>query len=109
MIRKISVFLVSAFLLSCEWNEISLPENLPTCVESLTFTTHPPLEIWRYRYDGKTVYFALSDCCDFPNPVYDQNCKMICAPSGGFSGKGDGKCPDFFDKAKDGVMVWKKD
>ena len=29
---------------------------------------------------------------DYDNLLFDDNCNYICAPSGGFSGAGDGKC-----------------
>jgi len=29
------------------------------------------------------------------NFLYDDNCKKVCAPDGGFSGAGNGNCPDF--------------
>lgn len=106
--RSIPAFIIALFLLACESHEMAVPEGLPNCLDLLTQTNHPPLEIWRYSYNGKVVYFTLSDCCDFPNVLYDQNCTMMCAPSGGFSGKGDGKCPDFNDKAKNGTLIWKK-
>lgn len=50
--------------------------------------------LMRYIVAGKTYYWARSPCCDLPNPLYDERGKYVCAPSGGFSGLGDGKCPD---------------
>jgi len=34
---------------------------------------------------------------------------LLCAPSGGITGKGDGKCPDFNEKAGEGKLIWKKE
>jgi hypothetical protein len=45
-------------------------------------------------------------CCDFYNEVYDANCNFLGAPDGGFTGKGDGKIPDFFAEAKNEKLVW---
>lgn len=39
--------------------------------------------------------------------LFDENCNRICAPDGGKTGKGDGKCPDFFEKRTDEKLVWK--
>jgi hypothetical protein len=32
---------------------------------------------------------------------------MICSPTGGITGKGDGKCEDFSTKAKHIKLIWK--
>ena len=68
---------------------------------------NPPAEIKEYEYNGQKVYLFSSNCCDQYNVVYDKNCNMICAPSGGFAGGGDGKCKDFFEVAKFIRVVWK--
>ena len=68
---------------------------------------NPPAEVNEYTYKGKTVYLFSSPCCDFFNPVYGDDCNYVCAPSGGFTGKGDGKCEDFNSTAKHVRLIWK--
>ncbi|WP_246113215.1 DUF6970 domain-containing protein [Segetibacter aerophilus] len=68
---------------------------------------NPPAEIYEYEYQGKKVYAISSNCCDFFNTVVDANCTYVCAPSGGFTGRGDGKCANFFKEAKQLRLVWK--
>lgn len=70
---------------------------------------NPPAEVYEYEYEGRTVYYFSSPCCDQYNEVYDENCNYICAPSGGYTGKGDQKCGDFNEKAKKIKLVWKDD
>jgi hypothetical protein len=41
--------------------------------------------------------------------VYDRNCNYVCAPDGGYTGKGDGKCKDFDSLAKEVRLIWKDD
>lgn len=41
--------------------------------------------------------------------MLDASCNVICAPGGGFTGQGDGKCPDFFDVAVKKQVIWKDD
>lgn len=43
--------------------------------------------------DNRPVYLFTPLCCDQFNPLYDAEGRFICAPSGGFGGVGDGKCP----------------
>jgi hypothetical protein len=68
---------------------------------------NPPAEVNEYIYQGKHVYLFSSNCCDQYNILYDGNCNTICAPSGGFTGKGDGKCSDFNTAAKFVKLLWK--
>jgi len=51
------------------------------------------------RVDGKVVfegvplYLIHSPCCDLYNYLYTAEGQVFCAPSGGFTGGGDRKCP----------------
>ena len=66
--------------------------------------------ITQYDYNGKTVYLVDLDppCCDnFTAEVYDESMNYICAPSGGFTGRGDMQCKDFNEKAEKIDVIWK--
>ncbi len=67
---------------------------------------NPPAQINLYEYEGRKVYEISADCCDQFTTLVDENCTYICAPSGGFTGKGDRKCIDFYDKARHLSLVW---
>lgn len=88
--------------------------TIPACVQQLldeAAKAEPPvlpLEVTEYSYKGRTVYLFQADCCDFLNIAYDDQCKRICAPSGGFTGRGDGQCTDFDSLARKIRVVWKK-
>ena len=66
-------------------------------------------EVDEYIYEGKQVFLFSSPCCDQYNNLYDKDCNLICAPSGGYTGKGDNKCPEFSSKAKHIRLLWKDD
>ena len=68
---------------------------------------NPPAEVYEYSYQNKKAYYFTADCCDQFNLLYDANCKVICAPHGGISAKGDGNCSDFNESGKDAVLIWK--
>jgi len=68
---------------------------------------NPPRSIWQYTYKGQTVYYFPPQCCDQFSMLYDANMQVICAPDGGLTGKGDGKCPDFIQERKDEKLIWK--
>lgn len=61
----------------------------------------------RYEVNGKVYYQALAPCCDQFNPLYDERGHFVCAPSGGYTGRGDGQCPDLREALgkADGVVV----
>ena len=95
--------------------KIELIDSLPLCIRKLIDESNketppnPPVKIDAYFYHDKTVYLVTAQCCDFFNMVYDENCKIICAASGGITGKGDGKCEDFSKTAKHVKLVWEKE
>jgi len=68
---------------------------------------NPPLSIWQYEYKGETVYFVPAHCCDIASVVYDASGEVICSPDGGITGKGDGRCDDFFDQRSNEQLIWK--
>ena len=42
---------------------------------------------------GRVAILLAAPCCDHFNPLFDEKGHKICAPSGGFAGRGDGRCP----------------
>ena len=88
-------------------------KGIPTCIQKKIDSIkqqpvwNPPAEIHEYEYNGKKVYLISADCCDFFTTAVDENCNYVCAPSGGFTGRGDGKCKDFNQNAKMIKVVWK--
>jgi hypothetical protein len=48
----------------------------------------------RYLIADRVYYYAASGCCDQLNPLFDADGKYVCAPDGGFTGRGDGRCPE---------------
>ena len=87
-------------------------ENLPSCInlkiEAIKKepVRNPPAEVWKWEEGKKMYYYITSDCCDQYNYLYNDNCEVICAPDGGFTGKGDQKCPNFDEKIIK-TLIWK--
>ena len=65
-----------------------------------------PLGIWQITHNGQSAYYVYSPCCDMTNPLLSADGREICSPSGGFSGKGDGKCPLPMDRGTKSTLVW---
>jgi hypothetical protein len=67
---------------------------------------NPPSTIKKCTYKNKPVYYISSPCCDQYNYLYDENNQIICAPDGGFTGRGDGKCTDFSLDKNNCELIW---
>ncbi len=63
-------------------------------------------QIWRVRFKGKSFYYVVPECCDQVTTLYDQHGTFLCAPSGGLSGMGDGKCSGMSPIPGKPVLVW---
>jgi hypothetical protein len=91
----------------------AIDATVPTCIKNkidsfkLKEKHDRPQSVVEYMYKGKKVYYIVMPCCDFFNEVYDGNCRYLGAPDGGFTGKGDGKLPEFTTEAKPGKEIWK--
>ena len=102
-------FFCLSVLSSCQKNRSGAT---PACIEDMIDELknkpkyNPPAKVIQYEYNGQTVYYITSDCCDQYNNLYDENCKFICAPDGGIAGGGDGKCPDFHTKKTNEKIIW---
>ena len=66
-----------------------------------------PATVYRYSYNGMIVYLVNAECCDQYNYLYDEQGNIICAPSGGITGLGDGRCPDFVSERTNALLIWK--
>lgn len=83
-------------------NSYAAQSTLPKWL-TVRIQNDPPLAVWESVYKKK-VFYIVEQCCDKFNNIYTMIGKKICAPDGGFSGRGDGKCPDF---RKNGRIIWK--
>ena len=85
------------------------PDWLTGMIEDVSHATvaNPPVEISQYQLDGKTVYYIPGRCCDVPSSLYDAQGQLICQPDGGFTGRGDGRCPGVFEQLQEGSVIWK--
>lgn len=86
-------------------------EPVPTAIANLIsqYEADPrgsPHQVWRYEYAGATVYYMPPRCCDIASELYDESGKLLCKPDGGFTGRGNGKCPDFVSEGEKQELLW---
>jgi len=67
---------------------------------------NPPIHIYSYQYNGATVYFETTPCCDQYTNLYSADGKLLCHPDGGLTGRGDGQCADFAKTRTEERLVW---
>ena len=87
--------------------------DLPGWLAALVadFDTQPahtsPATVQALTYQGATAYLVTTGCCDQFNPLYDARGVLICHPTGGFTGRGDAKCPAPLPSEADRREVWR--
>jgi len=84
------------------------PEWLAALIEDTQNqpVTNPPGLIVRGDYGGQRVYYRAPYCCDIPGTVYTSEGAVLCTADGGFTGHGDGRCPDFWATLASCAVVW---
>ena len=114
MMKPITIAIFISLLLACSTNKrVPGTQEMPACLEEKikAMAADPgqgsPQSITRFTYKQQTVYYMVSPCCDKFNIVYDSACNILGRPDGGFTGRGDGKMPDFRKEATDEKVIWK--
>lgn len=75
--------------------------------EEIGKVANPPASIWKCIYKSQIVYYLPSRCCDITSVLFTEKGDPICHSDGGLTGRGDEKCPDFFQERKNCELVWK--
>jgi hypothetical protein len=110
--RILNMVVPFAFLCTLLAAAFTQPEN-PSWVNELIArfkaesVGNPPQSIYRYEYKNRTVYYVPPQCCDQFSTLYDAEGKVLCAPDGGLTGRGDGRCTDFDKERKSEHLIWK--
>ncbi|WP_236614051.1 DUF6970 domain-containing protein [Nafulsella turpanensis] len=100
---------------NCSGNGGDASPDVPTCVieriERLKSepVRNPPAYVASYQYGGATVYYVPSAAGDQMSQLYNEECELICQPDGGLTGRGDGKCADFFEQRTHERILWRDD
>jgi hypothetical protein len=87
-------------------------DSLPVCVKVLIEkmksepVTNPPSKVYSYIYKGKKVFYVPAVCCDMFSDLYNDSCRLMGHPDGGFSGQGDGNFKDFDTTKSQQKLLW---
>jgi hypothetical protein len=90
----------------------TVQDTVPVCIRALIkkleaeTVTNPPSKIYSYSFEGKTVYYVPAVCCDNFSDLFNDSCKIIAHPDGGFTGKGDRKAPNFQEEKTNEKLIW---
>ena len=66
-----------------------------------------PRAVFELRYGDGVAYYVKAGCCDQLDPLIDARGVLLCHPSGGFTGRGDGKCPGPLPAPAERREVWR--
>ncbi|MCY7291827.1 MAG: hypothetical protein LH615_06550 [Ferruginibacter sp.] len=87
-------------------------DSLPVCVKVLIEkmksepVTNPPGKVYSYIYKNKKVFYVPAVCCDMFSDLYNDSCRIMGHPDGGFTGLGDGNFADFDTAKKQEKLLW---
>jgi hypothetical protein len=91
-----------------------VPKDEPAWVQELIQkaidapAANPGVEIYKCVYQGQTAYYFPPQCCDQFGGLIAENGTGICAPDGGYSGRGDGMCPAPFSmESSQCKLIWR--
>jgi hypothetical protein len=86
-----------------------IPDGLRVMIANLERepVANPPLWVAQYDYKGQVVYYIPPRCCDIMGALVTSDGKTICSPDGGMTGRGDGRCPDFFVERRNEKIIWR--
>ncbi len=110
MTRRLTILVLAITLgVACKTGIEPVPAWVTALVEQLENepAANPPAFLARYDYGGRMVYYLPARCCDIASNLYDASGVVICHPDGGFTGNGDGRCPDFFARRTNESIVWR--
>jgi len=116
MKRVVMMFSVCASLFLCSLpthaQDLMQPKWLQRLITRLQSepARNPPAKIVRYTNASRSYYYVPPAAGDQFITLYNSAGREICAPDGGITGNGDGKCPSFVRKmlfSRDpGKVVW---
>ena len=87
-------------------------DSLPVCVKVLIekmkseAVINPPGKVYSYMYRNKKVFYVPAICCDMFSDLYNDSCRIMGHPDGGFTGRGDGNFKDFDTAKTQEKLLW---
>jgi len=104
---SVIIFVISG----CE--KLDLKKDAPFCIRRMIRKSENKRgfsikEVYEWKVDGNTYYYTVSAVADGYHYLYDTSCNRLCAPDGGFSGTGEGECPNFKGDIKR-TLIWSDD
>ena len=118
-LKPLAISLLTLAVVSCaatgrgyaragEKNASGLPAFVQTQIDLDSAKLEPGSAVLKYSIAGQDYYELPTPCCDQLVPLYDSTGQLVCHPSGGFAGRGDGKCGTLFSRPVKAEVVWKK-
>lgn len=103
----------AALFFSCKETQQATTSVQTDCISEtinkLSAQKYPGAKVYQYTYNNNKVYYIPAYMPDAYGDLLDINCNLICHPDGGITGKGDGRCSDFFSTRTDEKLIWQKD
>lgn len=88
--------------------EQTAPAWLAAKIKEFEGSANPPDLVASYTYQGRLVYYVSPRCCDQYGLLFDSTGTELCAPDGGITGRGDGRCPEFIAQRSNEKILWRR-
>lgn len=66
-----------------------------------------PRAVFQVPWGSGVAYYVQAGCCDQLDPLVDANGVLLCYPTGGYTGHGDGKCKGALPPPAQRREVWR--
>ena len=109
---KSTMMIICILCMAAACKEENLQTDIPEAIQAMIKeikneeVRNPPARVFSYQYLDQTVYYIPGFCCDIMSTVYDKDGNIICHPDGGITGRGDGRCEDFFEARSEQKLIW---
>ncbi|HET8871644.1 MAG TPA: hypothetical protein VFM48_14445 [Aquabacterium sp.] len=106
------LFLAAFLAMSAQASPMRPTSDLPRWLQAKVdrYAALPPEQaaqaVWQIQVRGQPAYLEIAPCCDQLNPLFDAQGRLMCHPSGGLTGIGDGRCPHPADRGQSPRLIW---
>ncbi|HET8693297.1 MAG TPA: hypothetical protein VFM33_01360 [Aquabacterium sp.] len=112
MLRLMPLLMAALLALAAQASPMRPKSDLPRWLQAKVdrYAVLPPEQsaqaVWQISVQGRPAYLEIAPCCDQLNPLFDSQGHLLCHPSGGLTGIGDGRCPHPADRNRAPQLLW---
>lgn len=112
MLSLMPLFMAALLAMAAQASPMRPKSDLPRWLQARVdrYAVLPPEQsaqaVWLISVKGRSAYLEVAPCCDQLNPLFAPDGTLLCHPSGGLTGIGDGRCPHPADRDRAPRLLW---